>query len=175
MTGTSGLYAALVDHFKPHRAEALYRTQVNGICLVTGVLSTYLLPAVPALHKAISVVRGYPEAEHGYGEGMYRWFCISGEVWSPFAVFHRLLFWFVEVVALALFFVNFLHGIYALKYPRDSLPPIASPNRPKGIRKVSLTPQRPFRVLSPQVTQFVFGTFVRCGGFADAQAFSFLF
>lgn len=89
MTSASAVYSALLDHFKPHRAEALYRIRVNGVCLVTGILLTYILP-IPSLHKAISLVRGYPEVEHGSGEGIYRWFCISGVFWSPFR-FHHLL------------------------------------------------------------------------------------
>ncbi|EKM81548.1 hypothetical protein AGABI1DRAFT_69829 [Agaricus bisporus var. burnettii JB137-S8] len=128
-TSTSAIYSALLNHFKPHRAEALYRIRVNGFCLVTGILLTYLLP-IPSLHEAIGIVRGYPESASG--EGLYGCFCI------------------LEVVALTLFSINFLHGIYAVNCPRASLPPIASPNRPKGIRKASLTPQRPFKLLSPQ-------------------------
>ncbi|KAF9454485.1 hypothetical protein P691DRAFT_692733 [Macrolepiota fuliginosa MF-IS2] len=132
MTSNFGsLYARLANHFKPHRTEALQRVRVNGVCLVTGVLVSYLLP-IPSLHKAIYAVRGSLRDGFGSGEWFYRWFCI------------------LEVATFALFLFNVLHGIYAVRYPRASFPPLASPSKPTGIKKAPATPQRSFKLLSPQ-------------------------
>ncbi|KXN84129.1 hypothetical protein AN958_00399, partial [Leucoagaricus sp. SymC.cos] len=122
-------YRQFLSHFKPHRAEALQRVRVNSVCLATGVLVSYLLP-IPSLHKAIHVVRAR-DYDLGAGERMYRWFCL------------------LEVAVLSIFLLNILHGIYAVRYPRASFPPLASPAKPK-VKATAATPQRPFKVLSPQ-------------------------
>ncbi|KAF5362100.1 hypothetical protein D9756_002119 [Leucocoprinus leucothites] len=131
MTSNFGsLYAQLANHLMPHRAEALQRVRVNSICLVTGILVSYLLP-IPSLHKAIHVVRarGY---ESGAGEWLYRWFCI------------------LEVATFSLLLFNILHGMYAVQYPRASFPPVTSPAKPTIMKKDVVSPQRSFKVLSPQ-------------------------
>lgn len=150
----SSLYAQLANHLKPHRAEALQRVRVNGICLVTGILVSYLLP-IPSLHRAIHVVRsrGY---DLGSGEWFfYRWFCILGA--SLFDRIWRLLTYEnIEVAMFSLFLVNLLHGIYAVRYPRTSYPPVTSPSKPRAMKTASVTPQRSFKVLSPQVSHYSF-------------------
>lgn len=83
MSSPNSLYARLADHFRPHQAEALYRVRVNGTCLITGILVSYISP-IPSFHKAVYVVRGSPGSEFGSGEWFYQWFCILGMSHSPF-------------------------------------------------------------------------------------------
>ncbi|KAJ3576563.1 hypothetical protein NP233_g357 [Leucocoprinus birnbaumii] len=130
ISNIGSLYAQLANHLKPHRAEALQRVRVNSICLVIGTFVSYILP-VPSLHKAIWAVRSR-EYESGAGEWLYRWFCI------------------IEVATFSLLLFNVLHGLYAVQCPRAPLPPVTSPAKPTIMKREIASPQRSFRVLSPQ-------------------------
>jgi hypothetical protein len=57
----------------------------------------------------------------------------------------------LEVAGATIFSFNFLEGIYAVKYPRPPLPPYTSPAKTKPIFKSDPTPQRSFKILSPNV------------------------
>lgn len=62
-----------------------------------------------------------------------------------------MLIFVTEVATFSLFLFNIIHGLYATRYPRASLPPPASPSKPKVTQKYPITPSRPFKLLSPQV------------------------
>ncbi|KAF9456069.1 hypothetical protein BDZ94DRAFT_1285903 [Collybia nuda] len=119
----------VVNYFKPHRAEALQRIRLNGFCFIIVVVFTNLLP-LPSIQAAIRTVVAANEQERWASDWLYKWFCIFVAVATVFAF-------------------NFVEGIYAVKYPRPPLAPYASPAKTKPIFRGDPTPQRPFRVLSP--------------------------
>jgi hypothetical protein len=55
----------------------------------------------------------------------------------------------IETALATLLFYNILEASYAIKYPRAPPPPFKSPSKPKA--DMSSTPQRSFKVLSPNV------------------------
>ena len=63
----------------------------------------------------------------------------------------------IEVAAVTIFTFNIAEAGYALKYPPPPMPPVNSPAGPKSNAKSpTTTPQRPFKVLSPNVRWFIF-------------------
>lgn len=65
------------NHFKPHRAEALQRIRLNGICLSTLLLSTYLLP-LPSVLTALKAVLVSGINEAWTVEWIYKRLCAIG-------------------------------------------------------------------------------------------------
>ncbi|EDR05466.1 uncharacterized protein LACBIDRAFT_303228 [Laccaria bicolor S238N-H82] len=127
----SSTLAAIANHFKPHKAEALQRIRLNAVCLVAALILSYLLP-VPSLPTAIRrVLRSSHTFERWSSEWVYQWACLL-------------------VTAVTIFTFNIAEAGYALKYPPLPMPPVNSPARPKSNAKSpTTTPQRPFKVLSP--------------------------
>ncbi|KAF9040789.1 hypothetical protein BJ165DRAFT_1530655 [Panaeolus papilionaceus] len=133
VTKTSSI-SMVIDRFKPHKAEALQRIRVNGLCLVTVLVLSYLLPLPSLLHGAKMLFRhsNYPKWSSDW---VYEWACT------------------IEMGLITIFSYNILEGIYAIKYPRAALPAIASPAQGRSpAQTATKTPSRPFKVLSPNTS-----------------------
>jgi hypothetical protein len=59
---------------------------------------------------------------------------------------------FLELAVIGILALNMLQAVYAIKYPRAPLPPLASPARPKGISSPPAVTKRRFKALSANVS-----------------------
>lgn len=77
----------------------------------------------------------------------------------------------VEVTAITIFTFNIAEAGYALKYPPPPMPPGNSPARTKSnVKSPTTTPQRPFKVLSPNVRLFIFDVLAAANSLLHAQS-----
>ncbi|TFK62790.1 hypothetical protein BDN72DRAFT_889940 [Pluteus cervinus] len=124
-----GASITLVDHFKPHRSEALQRLRLNGFSLLTLFLLSNLLP-LPSLQSAFHVLMAKEREEWNF-EWWWKWGCLLE-----------------ATIALTLTY-NVFESVYALKYPRAPLPPVNTPAKSKSLAVSTPTPKRAFTTLSP--------------------------
>ncbi|THV04996.1 hypothetical protein K435DRAFT_746403 [Dendrothele bispora CBS 962.96] len=131
---------SLTNHFRPHRTEAVVRIRQNAFLLLSIMVLTYLLP-VPSLGYALRSVldsgASYTGRRSGFGEADWfeKFFCVF------------------EVVSLAVPSYNILEALYAVKYPRASLPPShLSPMKKKGIVSTPQSSKKPFSLTSSTST-----------------------
>ena len=90
----SSTITAVSSHLKPHRAEALQRIRLNGLCLVTALIVSYLLP-VPSLLTAARILLTSSHHQRWSIEWVYEWICVFGmliELW--WRKFCFLPYWF---------------------------------------------------------------------------------
>ena len=151
----SSTITAVSNHLKPHRAEALQRIRLNGLCLVTTLIVSYLLP-IPSLLTAVRILLTSSHHQRWSIEWIYEWVCVFGTYIYSWAdevnITYGLLF-FIEMAIITIFAYNILEATYAVKYPRASLPQTTSSaaTNSKGGIATSPTPKRAFKVLSPNV------------------------
>ncbi|PPR04915.1 hypothetical protein CVT24_007159 [Panaeolus cyanescens] len=132
-TKTSSI-TTVIDRFKPHKAEALQRIRVNGLCLVTVLVLSYLLP-LPSLFHAMRTLFRPSDFARWSSDWWYEWVCI------------------IEMGLITVLSYNILEGVYAIKYPRAPLPAIMSPAKAKSpVKTTTKTPSRPFKILSPNTS-----------------------
>ncbi|RXW19654.1 hypothetical protein EST38_g6197 [Candolleomyces aberdarensis] len=129
----SKLRNAIVNRFKPHRAEAIQRIRYNVLGLVVLFTLAALLP-FPSLPAAIIAVASRKYSEKWENDWFYRWTCL------------------VEVALLCIIAFNIFESGYAIKCPRPAPPP--TPGKPKNVftsptKASQNTPQKPFKILSP--------------------------
>jgi len=157
-TSLSSILLFISNYFKPHRAEALLRIRINAFCFLLIFLLTALLP-LPSLPTALRTVMTMHNVERWSSEWVHEWVCIFGKqipcrslCMNEWVETDRDdLLGSTEVAAMSIFGFNVLEGLYAVKYPRAPLPPLASPSKAKGIYMSPPAPQRPFKSLSPKV------------------------
>ncbi|GLB43180.1 hypothetical protein LshimejAT787_1300810 [Lyophyllum shimeji] len=125
------LFQTVSNHFKPHRAEALQRIRVNAFCLLLLFLLSNLLP-FPTLQSSVWTVFSSRKPERWASDWIYRWCCVAEATLATISAF------------------NILESLYAIKYPRPAPPP--TPARSKNLFKSAPTPNRPFKVLSPNTS-----------------------
>jgi hypothetical protein len=154
----SSTITAVSNHLKPHRAEALQRIRLNGLCLITTLIASYLLP-IPSLLTAVRILLTSSHHHRWSTEWIYEWVCIFGTYTLGLTEGeNRLLVFFfsIEMVIITIFAYNILEATYAVKYPRAPLrqtTPSAATRSKSGVA-TSPTPKRAFKVLSPNVRLF---------------------
>ena len=80
----SSTLAAIANHFKPHKAEAVQRIRLNAVCLIAALILSYLLP-LPSLPTAIRrVLCSSHTFERWSSEWVYQWVCLLGECYYVF-------------------------------------------------------------------------------------------
>lgn len=142
----------LVDHFKPHRSEALQRLRLNGFSLLTLFLLSNLLP-LPSLQSAFHVLMAKEREEWNF-EWWWKWGCLLGPsivLLDSFRDKLMFVFWFTEATIALTLTYNVFESVYALKYPRAPLPPVHTPAKSKNLAVSTPTPKRAFTTLSPFV------------------------
>jgi hypothetical protein len=73
----SSTIIAVSNHLKPHRAEALQRIRLNGLCLITTLIVSYLLP-IPSLLTAVRILLTSSHHQRWSTEWIYEWVCVFG-------------------------------------------------------------------------------------------------
>src|SRR5882757_873762 len=73
----SSTITAISNHIKPHRAEALQRIRLNGLCLITTLIVSYLLP-IPSLLTAARILLKSSHHQRWSAEWIYEWICVLG-------------------------------------------------------------------------------------------------
>ncbi|TFK21875.1 hypothetical protein FA15DRAFT_672164 [Coprinopsis marcescibilis] len=129
----SSVVNAIQNRLKPHRAEAIQRIRFNSLCLTIFIILASLLPLPSILSAVRTCLQPKGDLEKWSQEWIYRWICVS------------------EVTALTIFLFNIFESLYALNYPPPPLPPTphkSLKHKPSAPHATS-TPQKPFRVLSP--------------------------
>lgn len=144
----TSLCAKFANCLKLHRTVALHRVRTNTMGLITGLLVSYLLP-LPSLHEAIYAVYTR-EYDSWAGKSIYQWFCILGMSLPTRSRVDLTIN--AEITMFSLFLFNILQGIYAIRYPRASFPPITSRTKPTIATKDPISPQRPSRLLPSRVS-----------------------
>lgn len=144
----ASLCAKFANCLKLHRTVALHRVRTNTMGLIAGLLVSYLLP-LPSLHEAIYAVYTR-EYDSWAGKSIYQWFCIFGMSLPPRSRVDLTIN--AEITMFSLFLFNILQGIYAIRYPRASFPPITSRTKPTIATKDPISPQRPSRLLPSRVS-----------------------
>lgn len=139
----------LGNYFKPHRAEALQRIRLNGFGFILVLVFSNLLP-IPSLQVALRTVISGGERDRWASDLVYKWFCILGVCFIRIARITLIIV--LEVAVATVFAFNFVEGLHAVQYPRPPLPPYSSPAKTKPIFKGNSTPQRSFKILSPNVS-----------------------
>lgn len=151
----SSTIAAVSNHLKPHRAEALQRIRLNGLCLITTLIVSYLLP-VPSLLTAVRIMLTSSHHQRWSTEWIYEWVCVFGMytlALTKVKIGLLVFYFFIEMAIITIFAYNILEATYAVKYPRAPLPhttPSAAKKSKSGAA-TSPTPKRAFKVLSPNV------------------------
>lgn len=149
----SSTVTAISNHLKPHRAEALQRIRLNGLCLITTLVVSYLLP-IPSLLTAARILFTSSHHQRWSTEWIYEWICVGGNERFPLNCFRNynffIFYFYLEMGIITMFSYNILEAIYAVKYPREPLPSVNI----KSKSGVVPTPKRAFKVLSPNVTFF---------------------
>ncbi|KAK7033199.1 hypothetical protein R3P38DRAFT_2921307 [Favolaschia claudopus] len=110
-----------MNYLKLDRASALLRIRRNSFALLLIAVLSILIPTIPALPTALTVVLYNPKSSW---HSIYSSFCI------------------LEVGAVVVFSLNILQGLYAVKYPRAPPPPSPTPAKSKAIRPSTQTPKR---------------------------------
>jgi len=134
------------NRLKPHKAEAIQRIRTNALCLITTLLLSYLLP-VPSLPTALRTLRSSSHHTPWSAEWIWDWICLLGV--SSHETRDPHISTLLETALVTLLFYNILEASYAIKYPRAPPPPFKSPSKPKA--NLCSTPQRSFKILSPNV------------------------
>ena len=151
----SSSITALSNHLKPHRAEALQRIRLNGLCLITTLIVSYLLP-IPSLLTAVRILLTPSHHQRWSSEWIYESLCVFGTYTLVLTKVKILII--IEMAIVTIFTYNILEASYAVKYPRAPLPqttPSAATKSKTG-PVTSPTPKRAFKVLSPNVRLFNF-------------------
>ncbi|KAF5361176.1 hypothetical protein D9758_009062 [Tetrapyrgos nigripes] len=99
----------VVNHFRPHKTEAIVRIRQNAFFVLSIVLLTYLLP-VPSIAYALASV-------------------LSGNGGSRGSVEEKIICVF-EILCITIPSYNILESLYAIKYPRA--PPPLPPSHPQS-------------------------------------------
>ena len=152
----SSTITAVSNHLKPHRAEALQRIRLNGFCLITTLIVSYLLP-IPSLLTAVRILLTSSHHQRWSTEWMFEWVCVLGTyIFGPDECGKSLIgvcFLYIEMAVITIFAYNILEAVYAVKYPRAPLPKTtpSAATKSKSGAVTSPTPKRAFKVLSPNV------------------------
>ena len=80
----SSTITAISNHLKPHRAEALQRIRLNGLCLITTLIVSYLLP-IPSLLTAVRILLTSSHHQRWSAEWIYECVCVFGAYIYPWA------------------------------------------------------------------------------------------
>ena len=150
----SSTITAVLNHLKPHRAEALQRIRLNGLCLITTLIVSYLLP-IPSLLTAVRILLTSSHHQRWSAEWVYEWVCVFGTYTLGLTKVKivYLSSFFLEMAIITVFAYNVLEATYAVKYPRAPLPQTTSSAATKSKNGVATSPipKRAFKVLSPNV------------------------
>lgn len=88
----SSTITAVSNHLKPHRAEALQRIRLNGLCLITTLIVSYLLP-IPSLLTAVRILLTSSHHQRWSTEWIYEWICVFGMRTNPWVDEVKITYW----------------------------------------------------------------------------------